>query len=90
VLKATGPTPTRAAGLRVMYPLSPGSNHAPYAPEESWAKGPPKAMKNGSCSATTVAGSAALPFVISTGAQRSGEICGFSGPFLGMFFDRAI
>src|ERR1700733_11844926 len=34
---------------------------------ESWAFGPPKAMKNGSCSATTVAGSAALPFVISTG-----------------------
>src|ERR1700679_4072409 len=48
----------------------------------SWA-GEVKAMKNGSCSATTVAGSAALPFVISTGAQRSGEICVFSGPFLG-------
>src|ERR1700721_1842743 len=45
-------------------------------------------MKNGGCSATTVAGSAALPFVISTGAQRSGEICGVSGPFLEMFFDR--
>ena len=30
-------------------------------------EGPPKAMKNGSCSVTTVAGSAALPFVISTG-----------------------
>src|ERR1700679_2369198 len=29
--------------------------------------GPPKAMKNGSCSATTLNGSAALPFVISTG-----------------------
>src|SRR6202042_1452738 len=56
-------------------------------PEKSWAKGPPKAMKNGSCSATTVVGSAALPFVISTEAQRSGEICGVSGPFLGMFFD---
>jgi hypothetical protein len=43
-------------------------------------------MKNGSCSATTVAGSAALPFVISTGApkERSGEICGVSGPSLGM------
>ena len=40
-------------------------------------------MKNGSCSVTTVNGSAALPFVISTGAQRSGEICGVSGPFLG-------
>src|ERR1700728_723721 len=44
-------------------------------------------MKNGSCSAATLNGSAALPFVISTGAQRSGEICGVSGPSLGMFFD---
>jgi hypothetical protein len=34
------------------------------------------AMKNGSCSVTTLNGRAALPFVISTGAQRSGEICG--------------
>ena len=50
---------------------------------------PTQAMKNGSCSATAVAGSAALPFVISTGAQRSGEICGVSGPFLEMCFDRA-
>ena len=33
-------------------------------------------MKNGSCSATTVPQSTALPFVISTEAQRSGEICG--------------
>jgi hypothetical protein len=41
------------------------------------------------CSATTLNGSAALPFVISTEAQRSGEICGVSGPFLEMFFDRA-
>ena len=48
--------------------------------------GPPKVMKNGSCSATTLPGSTALPFVISTGAQRSGEIC---GPSLGMFFERA-
>jgi hypothetical protein len=31
------------------------------------AKGLPKAMKDGSCSATTLPGSAALPFVISTG-----------------------
>jgi hypothetical protein len=62
-----------------------------FRPEESWAFGPPKAMKNGPCSATTVVGSAVLPFVISTGApkERSGEICGFSGPFLEMFFDRA-
>jgi hypothetical protein len=33
-------------------------------------------MKNGSGSATTFPGSAPLPFVISTEAQRSGEICG--------------
>src|ERR1700721_3001800 len=59
-----------------------------FRPEKSWAKGPPKVMKNGSCSATTLNGSAALPFVISTGAQRSGEICGVGGPFLEMFFDR--
>src|SRR6202046_2268107 len=51
------------------------------------AFGPPKAIKNGSDPATTLPGSAALPFVISTGAQRSGEICGVSGPSLGMFFD---
>jgi hypothetical protein len=31
-------------------------------------------MKNGFYSATTFPGSTALPFVISTGAQRSGEI----------------
>jgi hypothetical protein len=31
------------------------------------AKGLPKAIKDGSCSATTLPGSAALPFVISTG-----------------------
>ena len=30
----------------------------------------------------------ALPFVISTGAQRSGEICGVSGPSLGMYLYR--
>jgi hypothetical protein len=38
--------------------------------------GPPKVMKNGSYSATSLSGRAPLPFVISTGAQRSGEICG--------------
>src|SRR3984957_20644793 len=32
------------------------------------------------CSATTLSGSVALPFVISTGAQRSGEICGSTVP----------
>src|SRR3984885_11772183 len=49
-----------------------------------WA-GEVKAMKNRFCSATTIAGSAALPFVISTGApkERSGEICCVSGPSLG-------
>ena len=52
-----------------------------------FSTGEVKAMKNGPSSATTVAGSAALPFVISTEAQRSGEICGVSGPSLGMFFD---
>src|ERR1700729_527877 len=52
-------------------------------PEESWAFGPPKAMKSGSCSATTVAGSANLPFVISTGAPRGrrGGISGFPFPW---------
>jgi iron complex transport system substrate-binding protein len=44
-------------------------------PKESWVVDPPKGMKN-VFPATTLAGSAVLPFVISTGAQRSGEICG--------------
>ena len=47
-----------------------------FSTEESWAFGLPKVMKNGSYSATTLPGSTALPFVISTEAQRSGEICG--------------
>ena len=34
-------------------------------------RGPPKVMKNGSCSTTTLPGSTALPFVISTGVERS-------------------
>jgi hypothetical protein len=46
-------------------------------------RGPPKVMKNGSCSATNAPRRTALPFVISTEAQRSGEIC---GPFLEGFF----
>ena len=89
-----GLRPTQGDEKRVLY-QQPHSMEAPPSPlssrpEKSWAKGPPRAMKNGSCSATTVAGSAALPFVISTGApkERSGEICGVSGPFLEMFFDR--
>ena len=51
-----------------------------FSTEESWAFGPPKVMKNGSYSATTLTGSTALPFVISTEAQRSGEICGSAVP----------
>ena len=39
-----------------------------FSTEESWAFGPPKVMKNGSYSATTLPGSTALPFVISTEA----------------------
>src|ERR1700722_16465173 len=48
-----------------------------------------KIRDSGSCSATTVAGSTALPFVISTGApkERSGEIC---GPYLGNFFQQSV
>ena len=48
-----------------------------FRQSESWACGPPKVMKNGFCPATALHGSVALPFVISTEAQRSGEICGF-------------
>jgi hypothetical protein len=36
--------------------------------------GPPKGMKNGLGPATALLGSVTLPFVISTEAQRSGEI----------------
>ena len=61
-----------------------------FSTEESWAFGPPKVMKNGSCSATTVDGSTALPFVISTEAQRSGEICGSAVPSWKCFFDRGV
>jgi len=48
-----------------------------FRPEKLWAFGPPKVMKTGFCSATPLNGSAALPFVISTGApkERSEEIC---------------
>jgi hypothetical protein len=51
-------------------------------PEQLWAFGPPEVIKNGFCSATILNGSAALPFVISTGApkERSGEICGPAVP----------
>jgi hypothetical protein len=51
-----------------------------FSTEESWAFGPPKVMKNGSCSATTVDGGTTLSWVSSTGAQRSGEICGSAVP----------
>ena len=33
-------------------------------PEESWACGPPKVMKNAFCPATTFHGSGTVPFVI--------------------------
>ena len=45
-----------------------GPTRFSLGPEESWAFGPPRVMKNGSCSATTLPGSTALPFVVSTGA----------------------
>ncbi|MDX6462802.1 MAG: hypothetical protein QOE55_6499 [Acidobacteriaceae bacterium] len=44
--------------------------------------------KNGFYLATTLPGSAALPFVISTGAQRSGEISVWM-PLLGNVFRRS-
>src|ERR1700733_2364228 len=46
-------------------------------------------MKKCFWSASTLPGSNHLPFVISTEAQSSGEICRSSGPFLEMFFDRS-
>ena len=43
--------------------------------------------KKGFCLATTLSLEVpSLPFVISTEAQRSGEICGFCGPFPEFFF----
>jgi hypothetical protein len=58
------------------------------APE---ASGPPIRIKdeNGFYSATSLPGSAALPFVISTGAQRSGEIFVWM-PLLGNVFRRSV
>jgi hypothetical protein len=44
--------------------------------------------ENGFYSATSLPGSAALPFVISTGAQRSGEISVWM-PLLGNVFRRS-
>jgi hypothetical protein len=49
--------------------------------------GPSKMMKNSSCSATILPGSTALPFVIPTGAQRSGEIRGSAALSWKYFFD---
>jgi hypothetical protein len=49
------------------------------------AFGPPKVMKNTSYSATTLPGSTALPFVISTGGAQWRDLR-FSGLFLEMFF----
>jgi hypothetical protein len=55
-----------------------------FSTADSWAFSPPKVMKNGSCSATTVDGSATLHFVISTEAYpdfllraaSDGHVCG--------------
>jgi hypothetical protein len=59
---------------------------------KSYVVDAPKGLKN-VCPATLVAGSTALPFVISTGnpgEERSGEICGFSGPSLGSIFRQSV
>jgi hypothetical protein len=79
----------RFSGLKRPYPLS--SRPERSAVERSAVRGPfleiyfdrgitglrpTRGDKNGSYSATTLPGSTALPFVISTEAQRSGEICG--------------
>jgi hypothetical protein len=52
-----------------------------FRQRKSWALCAPKVIKNGSYSATAVPGSTALPFVISTEAQRSGQICGSFGQY---------
>ena len=65
---------TDVPGYRLCRPYGTGSLGLLvgwFWPVESWACGPPKVMKNGSCSATTVPGSTALPFVISTEVERS-------------------
>jgi hypothetical protein len=60
-------------------PLCPPSDHVSAATYED---------ENGFNSATSLSGSAALPFVISTGAQRSGEISVLM-PLLGNVFRRS-
>jgi hypothetical protein len=47
-------------------------------------------VKKDFCSATTLPGSAALPFVISTGAQRSGEISVWMLVLGNVFFESEI
>jgi hypothetical protein len=49
-----------------------------YRPEDLWTCGPTKSMKNAFYLRLLPHGSAALAFVISTEAQRSGETCGCS------------
>jgi hypothetical protein len=44
-------------------------------PEESWACGPPRLMKNAFCPATALHGSAPLPFVIPSAAEGSAVLC---------------
>jgi sorbitol-specific phosphotransferase system component IIA len=60
----------RSGEISVLTPL-PGDV---FRPEESWACGPPKVMKNVFCPRPLSHGSVALTFVISTEAKRSGEI----------------
>ena len=84
-----GPRPTPGVGKAapVQQPLSMGTTRLPFviSPGEVMCLRPTQGDENGFCSATTLPGSTALSFVISTGApkERSGEIC---GPFLEMFF----
>jgi hypothetical protein len=54
-------------------------------PEESWAGGPPKVMKN--VSARLRPSMELLPFPLSSGAKP--RDLQFYGPFVEMFFDRA-
>jgi hypothetical protein len=54
-------------------PAPPFSSRVGNGPQV--ACGPPKEMKNTFCPATALQGSVTLPFVIPTGAKRSGGTC---------------
>ena len=60
-----------------------------FSTEESWAFGPPKVMKNGFCSATTLPGRHRPPLCHLDRSAAQWRDLRFSGPFLEMFFDRA-